>query len=161
GTRAQRRDAVLPVFLHDRLSSAACDRLSEYILGPVVHELFVDVADQAASQLRTHGQRYGFAVLALPAGAFGFGSSALPAGFGRAGLAARLRAGFGSATASAGTVGAAASRAARVFRLGVLCTGAPSIFAARASIKAIASSSVIVSGVLSFGSVALTPLWLT
>ena len=37
----------------------------------------------------------------------------------------------------------------------------PPVFSARASIRPTASSSVICSGVLSFGRLALTPLWLT
>lgn len=48
----------------------------------------------------------------------------------------------------------------RLDRRGRAC-GAGAVRSARASISATASSSVTVSGVLSAGSVALTPLWLT
>src|SRR5580700_11624113 len=44
---------------------------------------------------------------------------------------------------------------------GRACGAAPPVRSARASIRAMASSSVTVSGVLSAGKVALTPLWLT
>src|SRR4051812_7095371 len=64
--------------------------------------------------------------------------------------------------AFAGALGAAAlvalaPRAGRFLR----ALEPPPVASARASISAAASSNVIVSGVLSFGRLALTPLWLT